>query len=162
PSFPRLRPNRGYNAGFPAFEVEVAYPFHPMAGRTVLVTGEYEHGGIRYHIIRRQCGGTTQIPAWMFDPASSSIAVTEQPRLPIPSLIQLRDLVDDLLACRPGKHDLGGIDNGKAALAADRPVRRVQAGRRDERGRAPKSHYAASHTVDGGIEATNQQPGERQ
>ena len=132
-----------------------------MAGRTVVVTGEYEHGGICYHIIRQQCSGTTQIPAWMLDPASSRIAVTERPRLPIASLIQLRDLIDDLLACRPGKHDLGGIDNGKAALAADRPVRRVQAGRRDERGRAPKSHYTASHTVDGGIEATDQQPGER-
>src|SRR5690242_21308455 len=40
-----LHPNREHNAGFLTFEAVVTYPFHPLAGRTVLVIGQHEHDG---------------------------------------------------------------------------------------------------------------------
>jgi Family of unknown function (DUF5372) len=49
----------------------VTYPFHPLVGQTVLVTGGHEHDGVDYLLIRQPHGGSFQIPGWMFDPAAS-------------------------------------------------------------------------------------------
>ena len=37
--------------GFSTYEAVVTYPFHPLAGQTVLVIGDYEHDGIRHFLI---------------------------------------------------------------------------------------------------------------
>jgi hypothetical protein len=33
--------------------VVVSYPFHPLVGRSVLVVGDKEHGGVRRLIVRK-------------------------------------------------------------------------------------------------------------
>ncbi|WP_352567623.1 MULTISPECIES: DUF5372 family protein [unclassified Mesorhizobium] len=40
----------------------VTYPFHPLAGQTVVVIGEHEHDGIRRFLIRQPHGGTYHLP----------------------------------------------------------------------------------------------------
>ncbi|WP_225040261.1 DUF5372 family protein (plasmid) [Rhizobium sp. T1470] len=91
----RLR-SRVHNAGFLAFESKVTYPFHPLVDQTVLVTGSHEHEGVHYLLIRQVHGGSFQIPAWMFDPAASSIEIVAEPRLSATKLIELRAFIDSL------------------------------------------------------------------
>src|SRR5450432_1691759 len=61
-------PSRGHSAGFLTFEAVVSYPYHPLAGESVLVVGAHEHDGIHHFLIRQSYGGSYQIPDWMFDP----------------------------------------------------------------------------------------------
>jgi hypothetical protein len=91
-------PGRGHNAGFLTFEAEVTYPFHPLAGQTVLVIGDREHDGVHYLLVRQPHGATYQIPDWMFDPAASHLALVPTPRLPVTELLVLRALIDRLVA----------------------------------------------------------------
>ncbi|MGY3581250.1 hypothetical protein ACVMB1_008454 [Bradyrhizobium sp. USDA 4504] len=91
----------GPSAGFLTFEAVIAYPYHPLVGRTVLVTGDHEHDGVHYFLIRQPQGGSFQVPGWMFDPAACSMEIVTVPRLPVSQLLQLRGLVDHLVACRP-------------------------------------------------------------
>ena len=108
PSFRRLHPNRGHNAGFLTFEAVVTYPFHPLVGQTVLVIGDHEHDGIRHFLIRRPSGGSYQVPDWMFDQAAHRIAIVSVPRLPISQLLLMRALVDRLLAYPSEERSTGG------------------------------------------------------
>ncbi len=85
----RRLPSRVHNAGFPTFEARVTYPFHPLVDQTVLVTGSHEHEGVHYLLILAH-GGSFQIPAWMFDPAASSIEIVAAPRLSATKLVELR------------------------------------------------------------------------
>jgi hypothetical protein len=55
----------GHSARFLTFEAVVTYPFHPMAGQTVLVIGDHEHDGIHHLMIRQANGGSYQVPDWM-------------------------------------------------------------------------------------------------
>lgn len=77
----------------------VAYPFHPLVGQTVLVTGSHEHDDVQYLLIRQSHGGSFQIPAWMFDPATRSIGIVADPRLSATKLVELRALIDSLVTC---------------------------------------------------------------
>ena len=70
----------GHNAGFLTFEAVITYPFHPLAGQTVLVVGDYEHSGIHHLLIR-------QVPDWMFSQTASALAIVVDPRLPISQLV---------------------------------------------------------------------------
>ena len=62
PNSLHLRPSRGHNAGFLTFEAVITYPFHPLAGQTVLVVGDYEHSGIHHLLIRQPQGGFIKFP----------------------------------------------------------------------------------------------------
>src|SRR5205823_6131699 len=65
------------------------YPFHPLAGQTLLVVDEYEHSGIHHLLIRPPQGGFHQVPDWMFAPAASTLASVVVPRLPVGQLVLL-------------------------------------------------------------------------
>src|SRR3974377_847144 len=104
-----LRPGRGHSAGFLTFEAVITYPFHPLAGRMVLVTGDHEHDGIHYFLIRQPHGGSYQVPDWMLSPAASTVVIVAVPRLPVRQLMLLRTLVDRLIACPSENRYPGGI-----------------------------------------------------
>jgi hypothetical protein len=106
-------PSRGHNAGFLTFEAEVIYPFHPLVGQTVLVIGDHEHDGVHHFLIRQPHGGSYQIPDWMFDPATSSLALVPTPRLPVTELVLLRALVDRLVAYPSEEGSPGGVGDEK-------------------------------------------------
>jgi hypothetical protein len=76
----------------------VTYPFHPLVGQTVLITGVHEHDGVCHYLIRQSDGGHFHLPDWMIDPAAGQIETVAVPRLPVSQLLQLRHLVDHLLA----------------------------------------------------------------
>ncbi|TIO26763.1 hypothetical protein [Mesorhizobium sp.] len=96
--FARRRRKPRHNAGNPAFDIVVTYPFHPLVGRTVLVVGAHEHDGIRHLLIQHLHGGTFHFPEWMATPQASSIEVLAEPRLPLKYLLEVRALVDLLVA----------------------------------------------------------------
>jgi len=83
----------------------------------VLVTGGHEHDGVDYFLIRQAHGGSFQIPAWMFDPAASSIEIVTEPRLSAKQLVELRAFVDSLLTCCPVQ-EAEGIGHEKAVSHA--------------------------------------------
>ena len=91
--FGRLHPSRGHSAGFLTYEAVVTYPFHPLVGQIVTVTGDHEHDGVHYRLIRQPHGGSFQIPEWMFDPGAGSLIIVAFPRFPANQLVELRALV---------------------------------------------------------------------
>ena len=149
PSFRRLRPNREHNAGFLTFEAVVTYPFHPLAGRTVLVIGQHEHDGIRHFLIRQPNGGSYQIPDWMLDPAASHLAIVSVPRLPISQLVLLRALVDRLVTSPLKEGSTGRIGHDKVASETSRSVRCTNRADRIDRSRTPEGGSTFAGVADG-------------
>jgi hypothetical protein len=72
------------------------------------VIGDHEHDGVHHFLICQPHGGSYQIPDWMFDPATSSLALIPTPRLPITELVLLRALVDRLVAYPSEEGSPGG------------------------------------------------------
>ncbi len=157
PSFLRLRPSRGHSAGFLTFEAVVTYPFHPMVGQTVLVIGDHEHDGIHHLLIRQAHGGSYQVPDWMFDPAASSLAVVNVPRLPVSQLMSVRSLVDHLVACPPEERSGGGIASEKVVPSTSRLIRRTDSAGRADRRRAPDGSGTTARVADGSSNCVDQQ-----
>ena len=120
-----LHLSRGHSAGFLTYEAVVTYPFHPLVGQTVLVTGDHEHDGVHYLLIRQPHGGSFQIPGWMFDPAASSFEIVAVPRLPASRLIELRAIIDHLVASPLAEESREGIGNGNAVSHANGSVHRT-------------------------------------
>jgi hypothetical protein len=87
-----------HNAGRLTFEVAVRYPYHPLNGQSVLVVGETEHGGALHLIVRKPGGAKLLLPAWMTFPESSSVTILSCPRLSVNGLLELRALLDRLMA----------------------------------------------------------------
>ena len=96
-------PKRVHNAGCLPFEARVTYPFHPLANQTVLVVGDIQHAGARHLIIRRPNGATFLLPEWMAGSDAGLIRIIACPRLPVNRLIELRALVDRLMASFSGE-----------------------------------------------------------
>ena len=86
----------------------VSYPFHPFVGKSVLVVGEKEHAGTRHLIIRGPDGAKILLPEWMVHPDAGAIRTVSYPRLCVNRLIELRALVDRLMASSPHKNFAGG------------------------------------------------------
>ena len=127
------RPSRGHSAGFLTNEAVVTYPFHPLAGQSVIVTGDCEHDGVHYRMIRGPHGGSFQIPDWMFDPAASSLEIVAVPRFPVAHLLELRALLDRIVACPSAKEGHGGKGNENADAQANGSVRHSGSTIRSER-----------------------------
>ncbi|WP_375791462.1 hypothetical protein ACE102_46855 (plasmid) [Bradyrhizobium sp. vgs-9] len=158
-----LRPSRGHSAGFLTFEAVLAYPYHPLVGRTVLVAGDQEHDGVHYFLIRQSQGGSFQVPGWMFDPAACSMEIVTVPRLPVSQLLQLRSLVDHLVACHPEEESPGGFGNEKAVSCANRSVPSPNPARRYEWCRTPEGYGASASIANGSGGAAGQRAsGQRQ
>src|SRR3954449_5863070 len=124
----------------------VTYPFHPLVGQTVLITGVHEHDGVCHYLIRQSDGGHFHLPDWMIDPAAGQIETVAVPRLPVSQLLQLRHLVDHLLACSPGKEEPGGTGNAKAVSPATGSVRATSTAARYQRRRAREGSGASANT----------------
>jgi hypothetical protein len=104
----RRRRKPRHNAGNPAFDVAVTYPFHPLVGQTVLVVGEHEHDGVRHPLIQQPHGGIFHLPDWMVTPEAGSVEVVAEPHLPLKYLLELHELVDHLVASLPRDSISGG------------------------------------------------------
>ena len=101
-----------HNAGRLAFEVLVTYPFHPLVGQSVLVVGDKEHAGARHFIVRNADGTGSLLPEWMTFREAGTIRILSCPRLCVNRLVELRALIDRLMASSPGKHvSRGGHSN---------------------------------------------------
>ncbi|MDK4743622.1 MULTISPECIES: hypothetical protein [unclassified Rhizobium] len=59
-----------------------------MVDQTLFVTGNHEHDGIHYLLIRLAHDGSFQILARMFDSAASSIELVAEPRLLAAKLVE--------------------------------------------------------------------------
>ena len=161
PNSLRLRPSRGHNAGFLTFEAVITYPFHPLAGQTVLVVGDYEHSGIHHLLIRQPQGGFYQVPDWMFSPTASTLAIVVVPRLPIGQLVLLRGLVDRLIACPSENRYPGGIGHEAVASRANGPVCVTDPAAGTDQLRAPEGDSIVAGTVDGSGDKSGRRSGKR-
>ena len=149
PSFRRLRPDRGHNAGFLTFEAVVTYPFHPLVGQTVLVIGEHEHDGIRHFLIRQSSGGSYQVPDWMFDPAANGLVIVSVPRFPISQIILLRALIDRLVTSPSKEGSTGGVGDDKVVPSTNRSVHQTSRADRVDRRRTPEGGGAFADAANG-------------
>ena len=119
-----LPPKRAHNARCLTFEVVVSYPFHPLVGHSVLVVGDKEHAGVRHLIVRKPDGAGFLLPEWMTLPEAGAIQILSCPRLSVNRLIELRTLIDRLMASSSGKHVPGGGQSNETGKAI--PTRYVQ------------------------------------
>lgn len=114
------RRKQRHNAGNLAFDAVVAYPFHPLVGQTVLVVGEQEHNGVRHFLIRQPHDGTLHVPDWMVTPQAGSHAIVATPRIPLNALLELRAILDHLVASSVGDSTpKGGDEDANEDPAAD-------------------------------------------
>jgi hypothetical protein len=72
-------------------DVTVRYPFHPLAGQSFVVLGQYEHYGALHVLVRGADGATHLFPAWMATTEAAAAEIVVIPRLPIQRLIDLRE-----------------------------------------------------------------------
>jgi hypothetical protein len=102
----------------------ITYPFHPLVGKSVLVVGERENGGTRYLIICKPGeGARLLLPEWMTFPEAGAIQTLSRPRLSVTRLVELRALIDRLMALSPGNQLPGGGQSNEAMEATPtRPV----------------------------------------
>ncbi|MER9643234.1 recombinase family protein [Mesorhizobium sp. M0239] len=72
------------------------------------MVGEHDHDGIRHLFLRQPHSGTFHLPDWMAAPQAGSAAIIAAPRLPLTHLLELRALVDHLVASLPRDSIFGG------------------------------------------------------
>jgi hypothetical protein len=102
----RCRSNQRHAAGCLAREERIRYPFHPRSGELVVVVGVKRHAGIEHFVIRQPDRTLALLPAWMATPSMSEIELVEHPRFCLERLVDLRYLVDALLASCRGESSL--------------------------------------------------------
>jgi Family of unknown function (DUF5372) len=123
PASRSLPPKGVHNAGRLTYEVMITYPFHPLVGQSVHVVGDKEHGGTRYLIICNGDGARLLLPEWMTFPEAGAIQTLSRPRLSVTRLVELRALIDRLMALSPGSQLPGGGQSNEAMEATPtRPV----------------------------------------
>jgi hypothetical protein len=117
-----LPPKGVHNAGCLTYEVMVTYPFHPLVGQFVRVIGDKEHGGTRYLVICKSDGARLLLPDWMTLPEVGAIQTLSCPRLSVTRLVELRALLDRLMALSPGNHLPGGGQSHAMETTPTRPI----------------------------------------
>jgi hypothetical protein len=90
----------------------------------VVVVGDKKHGGTRYLIICKPGeGARLLLPEWMTFPEAGAIQTLSCPRLSVKQLIELRALIDRLMASSPGNYVPGGGQSNETMEATPtRPV----------------------------------------
>jgi hypothetical protein len=144
------RPHRKqrHNAGSLSFDAVVTYPFHPLYGQTIEVTGSIEHDFCRHLLIRQDHGGAFYLPAWMITPEAGLIKPIDTPRLPVERLHDLRALLDLLLLSHADESVSTGDVDAKAQ--STRSVFLSGANGALEPRRSPDCHNASSRAAAGG------------
>src|ERR1700694_109604 len=145
------RMRRGvHNAGCLPIEAVVTYPFHPFAGQTVLLVGDIEHADTRHLMMRRPDGSAFLLPAWMIAPEAGSIRIVTCPRLPVNRVIELRALVDGLMASFSGELvPTGGHSHEEIEATAAESVRANATLQRSAVASSREGVGAAQSAVDG-------------
>ena len=98
----RRRSRQRHNAGCPAFEVRIHYPFHPRCGQMVPVTFRRRFAGEDHLVVVQPDGTLALVPSWMAEAVAGSATLTTCPRLSVGRLVELRARLDTLLACSDG------------------------------------------------------------
>ena len=120
----RRRTRQRHNAGCPAFEVRIFYPFHPRAGQMVHVEYRRRFAGEDHLVVTQPDGTLALVPAWMSDEPARAAAITTSPCLSVDRLVELRARLDTLLPSVGGESPLR--DGGEYATTTEptaRPVR---------------------------------------
>src|SRR5262249_57436821 len=124
----RPSPKQAHNVR--CLTVVVSYPFHPLIGQSVLVIGDKEHAGMRHLLVRRPDGARILLPEWMAFPHAGAIRILSYPRLCVNRLVELRALLDRLMASSPGGHIPGRGERDEAIEAVTTgPIQDVTARR---------------------------------
>ncbi|WP_354416168.1 hypothetical protein [Mesorhizobium shonense] len=112
------------------------------------MVGEHDHDGIRHLLNRQPHGGTFHLPDWMAAPQAGSVAIIAAPRLPLTHLLELRALVDHLVASLPRDPIFvgGHADEESAAHPTGFVRARRTAGQDVERGTGKGSNAVAVST----------------
>jgi len=119
------RSEGAHSALVPVTEIVVRYPFHPLIGRSFVVAGQYEHYGAPHVLVRGSDGATYLLPAWMTTAEAGAMAIVACPRLPVNTLLELREFLDGLASTLPsGRHVRGGDGDEGAKDQTTRTVRR--------------------------------------
>ena len=122
--FCRCRSRQRHNAGCPAFEVRILYPFHPRAGELVQVEHRKRFAGEDHLVVVQPDGTLALIPSWMSEETARSATLSARPRLPVERLVELRVRIDALLASRSGEWPpREGGDHATKTPPATGPVR---------------------------------------
>src|SRR5690242_19262418 len=98
----RCRSRQRHNAGCPAFEVLILYPFHPRAGQMVQVEHRKRFAGEDHLVVVQPDGTLALIPAWMSEDSARSATLSASPRLAVERLVELRARIDVLIASLGG------------------------------------------------------------
>ena len=155
------RSDAAHNARNLGREIEVAYPFHPLFRRPAIVVADQLHNGSQHLTLRVGDEPSFLVPAWMADPEVASVEIVEVPRLSIARLLDLRVLLDSVLACGPGKEILGGEADGQVLVECTaRFVRRATTGHETRRRRAGESTGATPSAADRGDGGCERSPGD--
>jgi len=88
-----------------------------------LVVGGIEHADARHLIIRRPDGATFLLPEWMTGQDARFTRIIACPRLPVNRVIELRALVDRLLASSSGERIPTGEDHEEIEDTAAASIR---------------------------------------
>src|SRR5581483_622806 len=83
------------------------------------------HDGCRHFTVRRESAHSQFLPAWMTEPEAASAKIVADPLLPVNRLLELRALLDVLVALPRGESPPGEgrahvQDNAKAATGSVR------------------------------------------
>jgi hypothetical protein len=120
----------------------------------VLVFGDKEHAGMRHLLVRRPDGAKILLPEWMTFPHAGAIRILSHPRLCVNRLVELRALLDRLMASSAGKLAGGGERNEAIEVVTTGLVQDVTASRdsvctaKNGRGTAQDVAGGGDHAVD--------------
>src|SRR5215470_4874106 len=136
-----------HNTGCLPIEAVVRYPFHPFAGQLVPIVGHIEHAGTRHLIIRTADKSGFLLPSWMAASEAGAIQIVPGPRLPLNRIIELRALVDRLMASSSGELVPTGGQRHEKNVAAAESVRANASSERFAVAPSLEGNRAAQDTV---------------
>ena len=153
-----------HNTGCLPIEAVVTYPFHPFAGQIVPIVGHIEHAGTRHLIIRTGDESGFLLPAWMTAPEASLVRIVTCPRLPVNRVVELRAVIDRLMASSSGELVPTGGQGDKKISSTAESVRTNSTLQRSAVSSSFEGNRAAQGTVegsDGRTRSRNRRPNKR-
>ena len=81
----------------------IEYQWHPLKGTTLLVVRRSPRRDIEFLHCQLPDGTVSMVPLWMTDPRACARMSLGAPQVPVVALLELRQLLDDLLASKRGE-----------------------------------------------------------